>query len=78
MILFTYCDKHTAAQLTKRIRLAVASINTSDLHPGLQLTASIGFTEFRPNEAIDAALKRVDDALYQAKDSGRNCVVGSA
>jgi len=28
-----------------------------------------------PFETIDTALKRVDDALYQAKDAGRNCVV---
>jgi len=77
LILFACCDQHNAAQLAERIRLAVASITTVDLHPGLQLTASIGFTEFHPAETIDAALKRVDDALYRAKDAGRNCVVGS-
>jgi diguanylate cyclase (GGDEF)-like protein len=77
LILFASCDMHNAAQLAERIRLAVASIVTADLHPGLQLSASIGFTEFHPGEAIDMLLKRADDALYQAKHAGRNCVVGS-
>ena len=75
LILFASCDRQNAGQLAERIRLAVADIPTADLHPALQLTASIGFTEFHPGETIDTALKRVDDALYQAKDAGRNCVV---
>ncbi len=63
LILFACCDRQNAGQLAERIRLAVAAITTADLHPGLQLTASIGFTEFQPDETIDTALKRVDDAL---------------
>jgi diguanylate cyclase (GGDEF)-like protein len=77
LVLFTCCDRQIAGQLAERIRLAVAAIATADLHPGLHLSVSIGFTEFKPGEDIDTALKRADDALYQAKDAGRNCVVGS-
>jgi len=74
LILFANCDKSNAAQLAERVRLAIASIDTSDLHDGLSVSASLGVTEFVAGESIDAALKRTDDALYQAKAAGRNRV----
>ncbi len=42
------------------------------------VTASFGVGELRPYESFAHWLKRVDDALYQAKASGRNrvCVAG--
>ncbi len=42
------------------------------------VTASFGVGELRPHESFAHWLKRVDDALYQAKASGRNrvCVAG--
>ncbi|OHE58324.1 MAG: hypothetical protein A2Z47_02320 [Thermodesulfovibrio sp. RBG_19FT_COMBO_42_12] len=38
-------------------------------------TVSIGVTEFRHEDNMKSFLKRVDSALYQAKESGRNMVV---
>jgi diguanylate cyclase len=78
LILFAYCDLANAALLAERIRQAIAAIDTIDLHADLTLTASIGFTEFRAGEHVDAALKRADDALYEAKASGRDRVVGNS
>jgi len=40
-----------------------------------KVTASFGLTEFRPGDDIDKLIKRVDDALYKAKNSGRNLIV---
>lgn len=77
LVFFAHCDHENAGLLAERLRLAVAAINTSDLHAGLTLTVSIGITEFHAGEDIDAALKRADDALYQAKAAGRNRVVGN-
>lgn len=77
LILFSYCNLSNAALLAERIRQAIAAIVTSDLHAGLTLTASIGFTELHPGEDVDAVLKRADDALYKAKATGRNRVVGN-
>ncbi|MFK3799819.1 diguanylate cyclase [Pseudomonas sp. NPDC088444] len=36
------------------------------------ITVSMGVTTFRPGERSDLVLKRADQALYRAKDSGRN------
>ena len=40
-----------------------------------QLTISIGVSVYQKNETKENILKRVDDALYEAKDNGRNCVI---
>ena len=42
-----------------------------------QVTVSIGATEFIPGESYEALFERCDKALYQAKQSGRNCTVGN-
>ena len=36
------------------------------------VTASAGLTEVRPNDTLDSAVKRGDEALYAAKDAGRD------
>lgn len=38
------------------------------------ITFSAGLTAFRANENFDETIKRADDALYEAKQSGRNRV----
>ncbi len=40
-----------------------------------EVTVSIGVTPFLRQDTIDTVLKRVDQALYEAKSSGRNQVV---
>ncbi len=43
----------------------------ADLPVPLRLTMSVGAAETRPDEMIEAALSRADEALYAAKASGR-------
>jgi two-component system cell cycle response regulator len=41
-------------------------------HAGVEYTFSAGLTEAVPGESLTAAIKRADDALYQAKRGGRD------
>lgn len=67
-------DARTAVAVAERARLAVTHASFDDIVPDLRLTISIGVAHgpmARIRELIDAA----DDALYVAKQSGRNRVV---
>jgi len=64
-----------AFALAEHVRQAVA--NTVFTGPG-HVTVSIGVAEYLPGETGDDLLARTDDALYEAKRTGRNCVVAAS
>ncbi|MEM9200493.1 MAG: GGDEF domain-containing protein [Actinomycetota bacterium] len=69
-------DPLTAQSIAERARMAIAHAAFDDIVPDLRLTISIGVAAGpmgRVRELIDAA----DDALYVAKQSGRNRVVAA-
>ncbi len=46
------------------------------IDPVGQITISIGIASWQPTHGSqEQILKQADDALYQAKNAGRNCVV---
>lgn len=60
-----------AAQLAESLR---ASIANYEFAINRQITASIGITSLREDDSLESLMERVDRALYQAKENGRNCV----
>ncbi len=68
-----------AVKIAERIRHAVAErafdVGTPDAPLQLNVTTSIGVAGFeREDDTLDTILKRADEALYAAKDAGRNTV----
>jgi diguanylate cyclase len=57
--------------LTRLQRSLSASLFMHDGHE-VFVTFSAGVTAWRPGEAIEAALERADEGLYEAKRSGKN------
>jgi diguanylate cyclase (GGDEF)-like protein len=71
MVLMPQSDLGAAREAAEKLRLAVANYHFD--HVG-ELTASFGVTAFAKQDDLNSLLKRVDDALYQAKEQGRNHV----
>lgn len=67
-----------STQLTERLdelRIGLAQLPFKFKQERLTVTVSIGGTECRTGEQLDAAFERADKCLYQAKAGGRNLVV---
>ena len=71
VVLMPQCDAIAAAQAAEKLRLLIVREPFTAVG---QITASFGVAEFNPLDNLDAWVKRVDDALYEAKAAGRNCV----
>ena len=66
-----------ALEALERIRAALQKRDWRGVAPGLVQTVSAGVASFRKGETVEQLLHRADQALYQAKGSGRNRVVAS-
>lgn len=63
-------DLEQAARLAERLRLVLLENSSQEF----ALTASFGVAVYRHDDTPDSLVKRADQALYRAKDRGRNCV----
>ena len=73
IILLFKTDFENAMRVAEKIR------KTVEFHyfEGIgTVTISMGVVEFKDEDSVDSILRRVDGALYKAKKSGRNRVVG--
>ena len=66
-------DLNTARTLSERIRLAVQQQRLPESVSDSQVTVSIGLSGMTPDDAPAELLERADNALYCAKNAGRNC-----
>lgn len=67
-------DPEAAAQ---RLRGAIAGQPAETREGPLDISASIGVARWRPGQDLDAVVARADEALYAAKEGGRDMVVFS-
>jgi diguanylate cyclase (GGDEF)-like protein len=71
MVLMPQSDVEAARNVSEKLRLAIAGHHFDNLD---KLTVSLGVTAFEPQDDLNSLLKRVDEALYKAKEKGRNRV----
>jgi diguanylate cyclase (GGDEF)-like protein len=67
-------DLQDAVDVAEKLRRSAAEPIPTAAGP-ISITLSIGVTLADPEESTDALIARADDAMYQAKKSGRNQVV---
>ncbi len=69
-------DLDGARVLAERLRAAIAGLVVPFQGRSIQISASIGLSTMETqDEGLDALLSRADQALYRAKQAGRNRVV---
>ena len=66
-----------AAHILNRLRMIVSDLDWSALSHGMAVTISAGVATLNPDETPDALLARADDALYVAKEAGRNQIASA-
>ena len=75
LILLPDTDLEGGRTVAEKIRLQVAYSELLDEKKGLALTISFGVACYLNEQTIDDCIKAADEALYQAKQRGRNRVV---
>lgn len=76
VILMPHTDLVQAVPIAGRLRLRIAEALRQTGVLGEGTTISGGLSQLMPMDvSSNEALKRADDALYQAKRAGRNCII---
>lgn len=74
VLLLEEADADGAMVVAEDIRRGV---ETADILPGRRVTVSIGVSQYRDGQTVEAWTKAADAALYAAKAGGRNRVVAA-
>ncbi|MBM9520916.1 sensor domain-containing diguanylate cyclase [Desulforhopalus vacuolatus] len=74
IILLPFTDTKYALDMAERIRTRLES--SDFLQNGYTVTASFGLAVYRSSGDIETTIKQADTALYEAKNTGRNKIVG--
>ena len=70
-------DGQSALKVANQLRQAIEKTGFNASGASVAITISCGITEFMPDDTDESAFERADQALYQAKEQGRNrcCVL---
>lgn len=66
-------DDETVSELLEQVRGAISQLRIDEA-PQLQLTLSVGWAGGQADQALSQIFRRADQALYRAKEAGRNRV----
>lgn len=68
-------DLDRAYSMAEKIRM---TISEHDFEIGKPVSCSFGVAQYQKGESIDNLITRADEAMYEAKDRGRNCVFAAS
>jgi diguanylate cyclase (GGDEF)-like protein len=74
VIVLPETDEAGVLRLAKRIRRRVERLETTYQNQLIRMTISLGITTLRDSDDEKTLFTRADEALYQAKQDGRNCI----
>lgn len=74
LVALTETNLQDAKAFAERIRSCVEDSFFPDLGTDSKVTVSIGLAQYRTKEDIEKTISRADEALYRAKNGGRNRV----
>lgn len=75
LVLLPETPLHGARRVAETLRREIAERPVPWAGEALTITASFGLAQTLPGEVnVEAVIARADQALYRAKDDGRNCV----
>lgn len=66
-----------ATRILERLRAIVADLDWNAFSPSMRVTISAGVATLKPDETADTFLARADNALYAAKERGRNRIASA-
>jgi diguanylate cyclase (GGDEF)-like protein len=73
--IFPGCDAQQARQMAERLQREVQRLSFNVGELAFSVTISQGLTSLTPDDSLEALYARADEAMYQAKHSGKNCIV---
>jgi diguanylate cyclase (GGDEF)-like protein len=74
ILLLKNTDRHAAFELAEKLRQHCAQQRYAVAGESLQISVSLGLSQWHPGETLHSLLSRADRALYRAKQGGRNRV----
>ncbi|MBF0255955.1 MAG: GGDEF domain-containing protein [Gammaproteobacteria bacterium] len=72
LIILPETDLEEATPVAERVREAIKEIRLEQSQEAISLSASLGLSCFRLGESFSETINRADDALYRAKELGRD------
>jgi diguanylate cyclase (GGDEF)-like protein/PAS domain S-box-containing protein len=73
LIIMRDTDRLVAADIVERVRREIENLQWEE-YPGLKVTVSLGITSYKQGADETWMLQASDQALYEAKRGGRNCL----
>jgi diguanylate cyclase len=72
-VILPQSDAVSVRQIAERLRSTLSQFKPTIDGKTIPVSASAGMAELLPNDSINSWIQRADEALYHAKNNGRNC-----